>query len=127
MVPLLNGLSNDLLERLSNHAKAMTFLSGDIVIGEGEKGDSLYIITHGLVSVYKNDHEDDPITEFRDGDFFGEMALLEAQVRTANVKAIKSTTLLRLTRKDVLSLADNEPELKARLEQISSARKSTES
>ncbi len=127
MVPLLNGLSNDLLERLSKHAKAMTFLSGDIVIGEGEKGDSLYIITHGLVSVYKNDHEDDPIAEFRDGDFFGEMALLEAQVRTANVKAIKSSTLLRLTRKDVLSLANNEPELKARLEQISSARKSTES
>jgi Na+:H+ antiporter len=127
MVPLLNGLSNDLLERLSKHAKAMTFLSGDIVIGEGEKGDSLYIITHGLVSVYKNGHEDEPIAEFRDGDFFGEMALLEAQVRTANVKALKPSTLLRLTSKDVLSLAENESELKARLEQISLARKSTES
>jgi Na+:H+ antiporter len=127
IVPLLNGLSNDLLERLSKHAKAMTFLSGDLVIGEGEKGDSLYIITHGLVSVYKNGHEDEPIAEFRDGDFFGEMALLEAQVRTANVKALKPSTLLRLTRKDVLSLAENESELKARLEQISLARKSTES
>jgi Na+:H+ antiporter len=127
MVPLLNGLSDDLLERLSRHAKAMTFLSGDIVIGEGEKGDSLYIITHGLVSIYKNGHEDKPITELRDGDFFGEMALLDTQVRTANVKSIKPTTLLRLSRKDVLSLADKEPELKARLEQISSARKSIES
>ncbi len=127
MVPLLNGLSDDLLERLSKHAKAMTFLSEDIVIGEGEKGDSLYIITHGLVSVYKNGHEDEPITELRDGDFFGEMALLDTQVRTANVKSIKPTTLLRLSRKDVLSLADKDPELKARLEQISSARKSIES
>ncbi len=127
MVPLLNGLSNDLLERISKHAKAMTFLAGDLVIGEGEKGDSLYIITHGLVSVFKNSHEDEPIAEFRDGDFFGEMALLEAQVRTANVKALKPTTLLRLTRKDVLSLAENETELKERLEQISSARKSIES
>lgn len=126
-VPLLNGLPNDVLERLSKHAKAMTFLSGDLVIGEGEKGDSLYIITHGLVLVYKNGHEDEPIAEFRDGDFFGEMALLEAQVRTANVKALKPTTLLRLRRKDVLSMAENEPELKARLEQISSARKSIDS
>jgi Na+:H+ antiporter len=126
-VPLLNGLPNDLLERLSKHAKAMTFLAGDLVIGEGEKGDSLYIITHGLVSIYKNGHEDMPIAELRDGDFFGEMALLEAQIRTANAKTLKPTTLLRLTRKDVLSLAENEPELKARLEQISSARKSTES
>ncbi len=127
MVPLLNGLSNDVLERLSKHAKAMTFLAGDQVIGEGEKGDSLYIITHGLVSVYKAGHEAEPIAELRDGDFFGEMALLETQVRTANVKSLKPTTLLRLTRKDVLSMADTEPELKARLEQISSVRQSSDS
>jgi CPA1 family monovalent cation:H+ antiporter len=126
-VPLLNGLPNDLLERLSKQAKAMTFLPGDLVIGEGEKGDSLYIITHGLVSVYKNGHEDDSIAELRDGDFFGEMALLEAQVRTANVKTLKPSTLLRLTSKDVLYMAENEPELKARLEQISAVRKSTDS
>jgi Na+:H+ antiporter len=125
-VPLLNGLSNDVLERLSKLAQAMTFLSDDKVIGEGEKGDSLYIITHGLVSVYKTGHEDEPIAELRDGDFFGEMALLGTQVRTANVKSVKPTTLLRLSRKDVLSMAENEPELKARLEQISSARQSTE-
>jgi len=125
-VPLLNGLSNDLLERLAKQAKAMTFLAGDLVIGEGEKGDSLYIITHGIVSIYKNGYEDEPITEFRDGDFFGEMALLEAQVRTANAKALKPTTVLRLTRKDVLFMAESEPELKERLEQISSARKSIE-
>ena len=126
MVPLLNGLSINLLENLSKHAKAMTFLPGDKVIGEGEKGDSLYIITHGLVSVYKDKHEDEPLGELRDGDFFGEMALLDTQVRTANVKAVRPTTLLRLTRKDVLSMADNEPELKARLEEISSARQATE-
>ena len=126
-VPLLNGLQNDLLERLSKHARAMTFLAGDQVIGEGEKGDSLYIITNGLVTIYKNGHEDEPIAELRDGDFFGEMALLETQVRTANVKTLKPTTLLRLSRKDVLSMAENEPELKERLEQISLARKSIES
>ncbi|MFT5395158.1 MAG: CPA1 family monovalent cation:H+ antiporter [Gammaproteobacteria bacterium] len=127
MVPLLNGLSIDLLERLSKHAKAMTFLAGDQVIGEGEKGDSLYIITHGLVSVYKVGHEKEPIAELRGGDFFGEMALLGTQVRTANVKSVKPTTLLRLSRKDVLSMADKEPELKARLEQMSSVRQSSDS
>ena len=105
----------------------MTFLAGDKVIGEGEKGDSLYIITHGLVSVYKVGHKDEPIAELRDGDFFGEMALLGTQVRTANVESTKPTTLLRLSRKDVLSMADNEPELKERLEQISSARQSIDS
>ena len=127
MVPLLTGVSNYLLERLSKHEQAMSFLPGNQVIGEGEKGDSIYIITYGLVSVYKNGHEDETIVELRDGDFFGEMALLGTQVRSANVKSVKSTTLLRLTRKDVLTMAENEPELKARLEQISTARQSTES
>lgn len=125
-VPLLNGLSNNVLERLSSHAKAMTFLTGDLVIGEGEKGDSLYIITHGQVAIYKRGRENDLITELKDGDFFGEMALLEDQIRTANVKALKPTTLLRLRRKDVLSMAENEPELKARLKQISHVRKTTD-
>ncbi len=123
-VPLLNGLPNDLLERLAKRARAMTFLSGDEIIGEGEKGDALYIITQGLVLVYKAEQEKEPVAELRDGDFFGEMALLGTQVRTANVKSIKPTTLLRLSRKDVLSMAENEPELKARLEEIKVARQS---
>jgi ATP-binding cassette subfamily B protein len=125
-VPLLEGLSNELLERLSKHAKAMTFLADDQIIDEGEKGDSIYIITHGLVSVYKAGHEDTPIAELSDGDFFGEMALLGTQVRTANVTSLKSTTVLRLRRKDVLSMAENEPELKARLEKASFVRQDVE-
>ncbi len=123
MVPLLAGLSGELLQSLSQMAKAVTFLTGDLVIGEGEKGDSLYIITHGLVNVYKEGHEDEPLAQLRDGEFFGEMALLEAHIRTANVKAVQPTTLLRLNHKDVLSLANQEPELKARLQQVSKQRK----
>jgi CPA1 family monovalent cation:H+ antiporter len=83
-VPLLNGLPTEVLDQLSECAKSVTFLAGDVVIGEGERGDALYIITHGVVSVYKGDKE---IAELSDGDFFGEMALLGDQVRTATVKA----------------------------------------
>ena len=122
-VPLLNGLSRELLQRLSNLAKAVTFLSGDVIIGEGEKGDSLYIITHGVVEIYHTNNEAEILAKLRDGDFFGEMALLEAQVRTANVRAKQTTTLLRLSRKDIMSMAEEEPELKARLEMMSQSRK----
>ena len=51
------------------------------------------------------------------------MALLGEQVRTANVKVNKPTSLLRLTRKDVLLMAENEPELKNRLERAIEERK----
>ncbi|MEE8320478.1 MAG: cation:proton antiporter [Gammaproteobacteria bacterium] len=121
-VPLLNGLSDELLERLAKQAKAVTFLRDDIVIGEGEKGDALYIITHGIVSVFKGGDKSQSIAELRDGDFFGETALLGDHVRTATVKAKIPTTLLRLRRRDIMSLANTDPELRNRLKQVSEAR-----
>ena len=123
MVPLLQGLSDKLIDQLSNRAKELTFLQGDLVIEQGEKGDSLYIINHGELTIYKTEHKDKPIAELKSGDFFGEMALLGEQVRTANVKVNKPTSLLRLTRKDVLLMAENEPELKNRLERAIEERK----
>ena len=123
MVPLLQGLSDKLIDQLSNRAKELTFLQGDLVIEQGEKGDSLYIINHGELTIYKTENIDKPIAELKSGDFFGEMALLGEQVRTANVKVNKPTSLLRLTRKDVLLMAENEPELKNRLERAIEERK----
>jgi CRP-like cAMP-binding protein len=94
-----------------------------LVVGQGERGDSLYIINHGEVIIFKTGQEDQPIAELRAGDFFGEMALLGEQVRTANVKASKPSSLLRLRRKDVLLMAENEPELRNRLEKAMEGRK----
>ena len=123
-VPLLNGLSREVLERLAQQAKAVTFLANDIVIGEGERGDALYIISHGQVAVLKGNTV---IAELRDGDFFGEMALLGDQLRTATVKAKMPSTLLRLRRKDVLALAVSAPELKYRLEDAEEVRRASAS
>jgi len=118
-VPLLRGLSGQMLEQLADQAKAVTFLPDDLVIEEGERGDALYIITHGAVQVFRDNQY---VTELRDGNFFGEMALLGDHVRTATIKVRLPTTLLRLRRRDVLRLADSEPELKKRLAEASRER-----
>ena len=118
-IPLLNGLSVEVLSQLSECAKSITFLAGDIVIGEGERGDALYIIMHGLLSIFKGDKE---IVILSDGDFFGEMALLGDHVRTATVKAKTTSTLLRLSRRDVMQLAGKDSELKRRLMEIKDER-----
>ncbi|MEE9575289.1 MAG: cyclic nucleotide-binding domain-containing protein, partial [Gammaproteobacteria bacterium] len=118
-VPILNGLPVEVLDQLSERAKSVTFLAGDIVIGESERGDALYIITHGVASVYKGDKE---VAILSDGDFFGEMALLGDQVRTATVKAKHPSTLLRLRRRDIMQLAGEGTELKRRLTEVKEER-----
>tara|TARA_B100001996_G_scaffold289548_1_gene229747 strand:+ start:716 stop:3136 length:2421 start_codon:yes stop_codon:yes gene_type:complete len=125
MVPLLEGLSSELLEILSKSAKSVTFLQNDLVIGQDERGDSLYIITYGQVTIFRTENKDEPIAVLGPGDFFGEMALLGKHVRTANVKTDKPTMLLRLSRKQVLSMANSYPELKIRLEEAIKERKIT--
>ena len=118
-VPLLNGLSRDVLEGLALLATPVTFLAGDVIIGEGDKGDALYIISRGIVKIYKDNME---VAELKDGDFFGETALLSDQVRTATVSAAIPSTLLRLTRNDVLTLAQTDHELSHRLEEAMAQR-----
>jgi len=120
-VPLLKSLSEKVLEDLAKRAKAVTFLVDDVVIGEGERGNALYIIYKGQVNVYKNNNNE-PIAKLYPGDFFGEMALFGDQKRTATVKAKIPSVLLRLRRKDVLELAEGDPELKIRLEEAKSSR-----
>jgi signal-transduction protein with cAMP-binding, CBS, and nucleotidyltransferase domain len=46
-VPLFTGLSEPVLKILSAHAHSVNFLAGDIIIGEGDKGDALNILLQG--------------------------------------------------------------------------------
>ena len=115
-VPLLHGLSEDVLHQLANISNEVNFLAGDIIIGQGERGDALYILLRGKVIVYM-EAEDSPIATMEDGEFFGEMALLGDQVRTANIKAVNSSRLIRINRRRLLQLADQQEELMQRLEE----------
>lgn len=123
-VPLLRDLPEPILERLAQLASVVTFLPDDLIIEEGERGDALYIITHGAVQVFMDNQY---LTELQDGDFFGEMALLGDQVRTATIRTRKPTRLLRLRRRDVLRLADSAPDLKSRLAEADRERKKADS
>ncbi|MBW2267257.1 MAG: cation:proton antiporter [Deltaproteobacteria bacterium] len=124
-VPLLSGLSERSLAALAERAHTVTFLAGDIVIGEGERGDALYVITHGSVSVCQETLGGRRVSlrEMYQGDFFGELALLGDQLRTATVTARTPSTLLRLARRDVLDLAERNPEVAQRLEDARRARR----
>lgn len=94
------------------------------IIGEGEHGDALYILKSGIVDVSKTDgNKPTPVNTLGQGDFFGEMALLGDQVRSATVTARTTVVSLRLTRPDVLEIASQNNEIDQQLRQASASRK----
>jgi len=127
MVPIFSRLSTQAAETLASQAAVVTFLPGDTVIEEGARGDALYIISHGEVMVSHRENTQDSaiLANLRTGDFFGEMALLGDQVRKATVTAIQASTLLRLTRKEVLALASQYPEVQQHLKAAEEERAQT--
>jgi len=116
-VPLFKFLSNEVLEKLAQCVHKLYFLNNDIIIGQGDHGDALYLISQGWVEVSRqeDDQSKTELAKLSSGNFFGETALLGEATRTATVKAITSVTLLRLRRKDVLKIAEQHPEIKEHL------------
>jgi CPA1 family monovalent cation:H+ antiporter len=125
-LPLFQGLSRPVLEILARRARAVTFLEGDIIIGQGERGDALYLIDHGRASVSVVDHQGSVkhLGSLGPGDFFGEMALFGDHVRSASVVATSALTLLRLKRQYVLDIAEQYDEVRQRIEQVKNQRSS---
>jgi CPA1 family monovalent cation:H+ antiporter len=119
-VSLFKGLSEDVLTLLFEQVHEVTFLPEDIIIGEGDIGDALYIVSSGSAEARKklDNGEIEVLGQFKAGDFFGELALLDNHVRTATVAAKTAMALLRLTRADIVNFAADHVEVKTRLEQI---------
>jgi len=116
-VPLFKFLTEEVLEKLAKCIHKLYFLNGDIIIGQGEHGDALYLISQGRVQVSRHDDngEKKVLAQLSSGNFFGETALLGESTRTATVNATTSVTVLRLRQKDVLKIAEEHPEIKEHL------------
>ncbi len=122
-VPLFAQLPAAALHDVAARVRLVRFLTADIIIGEGERGDALYIVAQGRVEISRRGAQGRrrAINHLDSGDFFGEAALLGDQVRTASVLALQPCTLLRLTRRDVLAIADRHPPVAQRLQQAERA------
>lgn len=120
---LFKSLSKKGALELSLHAQRVAFLKRDIIIGQGEKGDALYLLERGTVQVSIKTENGDVknLEELGPGDVFGETALLGDHVRTATITAQSAVTLLRLTRKDVLKAAGQCEDVKKCLEELRDA------
>jgi hypothetical protein len=72
------------LENLAAHARPLHFGPGETIVREGEPGNDFFVISAGQVDVFEGD---DHVRVQGAGDYFGEIALLHADARTATVRA----------------------------------------
>jgi CRP-like cAMP-binding protein len=93
---------------------------GDVVVNEGDPGDSLFLIKSGEVSV-RTEHavsgEPVELARLKGGDFFGEVSLIKNKPRTATVVAEEDTEVLELLRDDFQDIAGSHPEIGSTLEE----------
>ncbi len=120
-VPLFAKLDAPAIADLVGILRARTVPAGTIIMRKGDRGDAMYFIASGKVEVAPGRGATITLAE---GDFFGEMALLSREPRTATVKAESSTDLLVLDADDFLRLLDRLPTFKDQIEAIVAARRS---
>jgi CRP-like cAMP-binding protein len=98
-IPLFSDLSKNAFIALMERMKMRTAQKGEVIIQEGGKGDSFFIIAQGKVHVEKAaDGKPLLLATLGDGAFFGEMALLSDSPRTASVIVDEPTQLFEISK-----------------------------
>jgi len=88
------------------------FRDGEMIVRQGEAGDCMYVIQSGEVEVLRRDGvQEFCLATLGSGDFFGEMALFEREVRSASVRAIGEVWVLTLEKKTFLRRIHEDPGL----------------
>ena len=94
-IPLFADLSEEDLEQLHKMAETVSVPAGQLVLREGDPGDSLYVVLAGELEVTKRQGSQDVLLAlYKPGQFFGEMALLEQVPRSASVRTLRESRLL---------------------------------
>jgi len=116
-VPLFAGLEQGELENFSHVAVARSFPAGTRVFHEGDRSDACYIVREGSFRVTREHSDGRAITlaTLGSGDIFGELAMLDGEVRSASVEALTDGELLALPAGEVRALLARHPEITVKL------------
>jgi tetratricopeptide (TPR) repeat protein len=109
---LFASFTSEELGGVVDNLAPMQFVDGERIIGEGEEGDAMYLISRGGGKVVKQiEGQEVVLGELREGEFFGEMSLLVSCPRSASVFAMGDTEVLRLKADDLFDLIKQFPRL----------------
>jgi CRP-like cAMP-binding protein len=105
-IGLFGALADDVLENLAKTLQPARYAPGDVIFHEGDAARELYVVLDGEVEILKTNRRgrDLRVAILGPNDSFGEMSLIDVQARSATVRAVAPTRLLRMTTEDLDSL-----------------------
>lgn len=114
------GEKQMVLERLLRHV----YLKGEVVVRENELGNSFFIVHKGRLEALKSnpDGSMSTIGELHSGQFFGELSLLTGEPRSATIRAVADSEVLRLEKSDFKEILEKYPQLSDKLAEAVSSR-----
>lgn len=105
-IGLFGALSDEVLAHLAAHLSLVTPATGDFVFREGDDANDMYVVLRGEMEVLKRSKRsiEARVALLGPGDWFGEMSIVDVQPRSATVRALAPSRLLRITASDLDAL-----------------------
>jgi CRP-like cAMP-binding protein len=116
-VPLFSDLSRPELLRIAQVAVPRHYESGSIIIREGDRGNTCYVMRSGRARITRQ-HQDGraiTLTNVGPGEIFGELAMLGDEVRSATVETIEDVEALAILADDLKRMLKQHPETSVKL------------
>ena len=112
-VPLFASLDDDAARDLRSLLSEKTVAQNTRLFRQGETGNAMYLIESGRVRISIHDDENHEVilAELAQGDFFGEMSLIDGRQRSADAHVIEDSRLAVLSRDAFLSFVRNNPDV----------------
>lgn len=112
-IEIFSGLSDDELEALNASSVSRQYPKNTVILNEGDHADSLYVIDSGRVKVYCSDKNGKEfiMNTMSGGDYFGELALLDDDRRSASVRTMEKSTFRIIYKDDIQRVISENPNI----------------
>jgi CRP-like cAMP-binding protein len=119
-LPLFSELNEQELQSLLPHIQSKIFMKNSLICQEGERGDSLFVISRGEVAIAKQTPggKEVGVRNLREGEFFGEFGFFIDQKRHATVKAMTECEILEISRNELNHMIKIHPRLNEVLQNL---------
>ncbi len=112
-IPMLQTLKKRELKIISKYAYERSFEIGELIFETGQPGAAMFIIKEGEIKIVRKIDSGDyvDLAILKNGEFFGELALLDNSPRSATALVSRPTTTIAIFREDLNNLLESHPEL----------------